>query len=356
MTDGTDAKSRFTRRNALRLAGAATGSLVAGRAFAQDAAATADARPSDRQTTAAETAAETAARARRPSPGWQRFQLGDATITPVLDGEKSGDGPFPTFGMDQSQDAMGRLMKANFLPGDTYVTSFSPTLVELDDNLLLFDTGFGENGHAMGLGHLAERMTDAGYTPDDVTIVVLTHFHGDHIQGLMTGGAPTFKNARYVAGRTEYDWWTSDEAKNGEKAGNAKLVEKMIVPLKDKITFIKEGDTVVSGITAHEAFGHTPGHMIFEIESGEKRLMMTGDTANHFVASLQKPDWNVSFDQDHEKANATRKTVFDRIAEERIPFLGYHMPFPAVAYAEKMDGGGYRYVAESYQLAVTEAA
>lgn len=348
MTDGTDPKSRFTRRNALQLAGVAAGSLVAGRALAQDAATPTDAQASGRQVTAA----ETAARAKRPTPGWNRFQLGEATITPILDGEKPGDGPYPTFGMDQSQETVGALMKANFLPEATYVTNFSPTLVELDDNLLLFDTGFGENGRAMGLGHLTERMKDSGYTPEDVTIVVLTHFHGDHIQGLMTEGQPTFRNARYVAGQKEFDWWTSDAAKTGKTAGNAKLVEQMIVPLKDKLTFVKEGDTVVEGITAHEAFGHTPGHMIYEIASGDQRLMMTGDTANHFVASLQKPDWNVAFDQDHAMANATRKTVFDRIAEERIPFLGYHMPFPAVGYVEKMDGGGYRYVAESYQLAV----
>ena len=272
----------------------------------------------------------------------------------MLDGQRPGEGPFPTFGMGESQEAMGALMKANFLPEATYVTSFAPTLVELDDNLLLFDTGFGENGKANGLGQLTTNMLEAGYTPDDVTIVVLTHFHGDHIQGLMSGGAPTFRNARYVAGQVEYDWWTSDEAKNGDKAGGAKLVEQMIVPLKDKITFVKEGDTVVEGITAHEAFGHTPGHLVFEIASGDQRLMMTGDTANHFVASLQKPDWNVAFDQDHDMANATRKKVFDRIAEERIPFLGYHMPFPAVAYVEKMDGGGYRFVPETYQLAMTE--
>jgi glyoxylase-like metal-dependent hydrolase (beta-lactamase superfamily II) len=83
-----------------------------------------------------------------------------------------------------------------------------------------------------------------------------------------------------------------------------------------------------------EAFGHTPGHLIFEVASGDRRLWLTADTANHFVASLQKPDWEVRFDQDKDAAAATRKRVFDQIAEERIPFIGYHMPFPAIGYAE----------------------
>ncbi|MCB8839985.1 MBL fold metallo-hydrolase [Aurantimonas sp. VKM B-3413] len=248
---------------------------------------------------------------------------------------------------------MAELMRANFLPEMRYVNGFTPTLIELDDNLILVDTGFGENGRADGRGRLVERMAAAGYGPDDVTIVALTHFHGDHIQGLMTVGQPTFPNARYVAGQKEWEWWTSEEAKAGERAGNAKLVEQLVVPLKDKMTLLADGDTAATGMTAMEAFGHTPGHMIFEVTSGGQRLWMTGDTANHFVASLQKPEWNVAFDQDNAMAAQTRKRVFDRIASDRIPFIGYHMPFPAIGYAERLEGGGYRFLPETYQLAVS---
>ncbi|WP_370194353.1 MULTISPECIES: MBL fold metallo-hydrolase [Aurantimonas] len=341
MSKPTDARSLFSRRTALQLAaagGAAMTGIMQGRAaHAQD------------QSTAAAAASE---RARMPSPGWHRIELGDARITTILDGLRPGEGPYPTFGADQSQEAMAELMRANYLPETQFVNGFTPVLVDLDDNLVLFDTGFGESGKENGFGKLVERMAEAGYGPDDVTIVVLTHFHGDHIQGLMTGGEPTFRNARYVAGQAEFDWWTSDEARNGDRAGGAKLVEQMVVPLKDKMTFVAEGDEVVSGITAMEAFGHTPGHLIFEIASGDRRLWLTADTANHFVASLQKPDWEVRFDQDKDAAAATRKRVFDRIAEERIPFIGYHMPFPAIGYAEKLDGGGYRFIPETYQLDV----
>jgi glyoxylase-like metal-dependent hydrolase (beta-lactamase superfamily II) len=97
-----------------------------------------------------------------------------------------------------------------------------------------------------------------------------------------------------------------------------------------------------SGITAMAAFGHTPGHMIYSLESGGRKLMLTADTANHFVLSLERPDWEVRFDMDKSGAAATRKTVFDMIAADRLAFVGYHMPFPSVGYIEKA-GEGYRY-------------
>ena len=97
------------------------------------------------------------------------------------------------------------------------------------------------------------------------------------------------------------------------------------------------------------AFGHSPGHMIFQVESEGKQLVLTADTANHFVLSLQKPEWEVKFDMDKAAAAASRKKVFDMVATDRVAFLGYHMPFPAVGYAEKLDTG-YRFVPKSYQF------
>jgi len=286
-----------------------------------------------------------------PAGRTSSFKIGNFGVTVISDGLRIGEKPEETFGINQTPQAVGDLLKANFLPTDKFVNGFSPTLIDTGSEVILFDTGMGEGGRAAGAGYLLEGIANAGYTPDQVSIVVITHMHGDHIGGLMEGGAPAFKNARYVAGQTEFDFW-KDEARVGTAAeGGHKGVLKNVVPLAEKMTFIGDGAEVVAGITSMAVFGHSPGHMIFKVESEGKGLVLTADTANHFVLSLQRPDWEVKFDMDKAKAAASRKKVFDMVATDRLPFVGYHMPFPAVGFIEKFDQG-YRFVPETYQFEI----
>ena len=282
-------------------------------------------------------------------PETNRFKLGNFEVLVIKDGAAVSGPPNETFGNNQSAEAVGALLEENFLPKDKFVNSFAPVMINTGSERVLFDTGFGEAGRANGNGRLQEGLAAAGYKPEDISIVVLTHMHGDHIGGLMEKDAPAFPNARYVAGKVEYDFWTSD-ARVGTPAENGhKGVLGKVKPLADKMTFIGEGAEVVSGITGIEAFGHSPGHMIFRVESEGRQLVLTADTANHYVLSLQRPEWEVRFDMDKAAAAATRKKVFDMIATDKLAFLGYHMPFPSVGYVEKQDQG-YRFVPKSYQF------
>jgi glyoxylase-like metal-dependent hydrolase (beta-lactamase superfamily II) len=282
-------------------------------------------------------------------PDIHKFKVGSFDVLVVKDGSRPSGVPNETFGTNQSAETVGALLADNFLPTDQFVNGFSPTLIDTGSDVILFDTGFGKSGHAMGAGRLVEGMASAGYMPGDVTKVVLTHLHGDHIGGLMEDGKPAFPNATYITGQSEYDFWV-DGARAGTPAeGNQKSVLANVKPLADKMTLIGEGGDVASGITGMLAAGHTPGMMIFNVESQGKRLILTADTANHFVLSLQRPEWEVRFDMDKAKAAATRKRVFDMIATDKVAFLGYHMPFPAVGYAEKQETG-YRFVPKSYQF------
>ncbi len=280
---------------------------------------------------------------------YKRFKLGGFEVTVLSDGHRVVEGPHGIFGLNDSQDAVEGLLTDNYLPVDKMQFTFAPTLINTGDDLVLFDTGNGEGGRSGGVGQTLANLKASGYEPDQVTVVVITHMHGDHIGGLMESGAPAFPNARYVMGQAENDFWTSDERMGTPAENGHQAVMSRVVPLADKTTFIGDGDQVVSGITAMKAFGHTPGHMIFNVESDGRRMLITADTANHFVLSLQRPDWEVRFDIDKANAAATRKAVFDMIAADRIPFIGYHMPFPSVGFVEKMDTG-YRFIPETYQL------
>ena len=276
-----------------------------------------------------------------------RFKLGGFEVTTLFDGSRPVEEPFKIFGSDQKPEDVQALAEENLLPGDKAENMFSPVVVNTGEKLVVFDTGNGAGGRP-DVGRFAAALKEAGYTPDQVDIVVLTHFHPDHIGGLMEDGKPLFPNAEYAAHETELAFWTDPARMSGPTERVAKVVESNVKPLADKLTALKDGADIQPGIRAMAAPGHTPGHTAFLIESDGKQLLIGGDFCNHFVLSMQRPDWHVSFDMDKAQAVETRRKLLDMLATDRLMFTSYHMPFPAVGFVEK-GGEGYRYVAASYQ-------
>lgn len=263
-----------------------------------------------------------------------RFVLGDFEVTTLMAGTRTvEDDPQGTFGMNVDPETFKAVSAENFIPADKVQFFFTPTVVNTGSELVLFDTGLNAAG-------ITAALATAGYTPDMVDKVVITHMHGDHIGGLMNEGAPTFANASYVTGQVEFDAWAAAE----NEGFNAN-----VAPLAEKMTFIGDGGSAASGITGVGMFGHTPGHMGYMIESGGSQVLITADAANHYVWSVAYPDWEVRFDRDKAAAAATRRKIFGMLAADKVPFIGYHMPFPGMGFVETRDDG-FRYVPASYQM------
>lgn len=285
--------------------------------------------------TAASTASASAPMMGAGLAQFNRFKVGGFEVTTLLAGNRTVEGPQNIFGMNVSAEEFADVSAQANLPIDKAQFFFTPTVVNTGSELVLFDTGLNGAG-------ISAALAAAGYSTDQVDTVVLTHMHGDHIGGLMTDGSPTFANAKYVTGATEFDSW--------DMSGNEGF-ENNVRPLAEKTTFIDDGGSVASGITGMAAFGHTPGHMAYMLESDGQQLVLGADFANHYVWSLAYPDWEVKFDRDKAAAAATRRKMLGMLAADKIPFVGYHMPWPGVGYVDTRNDG-FHYVPHSYQLLV----
>jgi glyoxylase-like metal-dependent hydrolase (beta-lactamase superfamily II) len=289
-------------------------------------------------------------------PTIYRFKLGGFEVATIMDSKVIRSGLTPSFGGEAGAAEVKALAAAARMDADRYEHPFTPMLVNTGKELVLFDTGNGslsaEYEQMKGRlppGNLVARMAQAGYKPEDVDVVVLTHGHPDHIGGLTKGGQPVFPNARYMFGAAEFDFWNKGENIREARKFNRELYMKIVVPLANRATMIKPGDEVVPGIRAVDAAGHSPGLLAFTIESEGKRLINWADTCNHYVVAIQRPDLHLDVDDDKEKAVAARKRILDMVTTDKLFVAGFHMPFPGLGWVEKTSGG-YRWVPHSYQM------
>lgn len=306
-------------------------------------------------------AAVSPAQARAPflgaaEPNFRRFRLGAFEITVVSDGGAMVDGPWPIVGEDRPKGEVEQLMRDNLLPETRFRPGFSATVINTGAELVLIDTGNGSEGFIPrpAGGQLIDNLKAAGIAPEAIDLVAPTHCHVDHIGGVMEAGRPQFPNARYAVGALEYAFWDKDERMKAPEGSNERksaiMFSNVMKPLAPRTTFIKPGDAVAPGITAVEAYGHTPGHLAYHVESEGRRLLVWGDCAHHEVASLAHPEWSAFFDQEKDKGVATRKRIYDMAATERLPVLGYHTSFPSLGMIERA-GTGFRWLPVTYQFA-----
>lgn len=272
------------------------------------------------------------------------FMQGDFEVLVVSDGMLML--PLNVLAPEASPEQLSEIAKRLGWTSGNAEASANIPLIKSGTDLILFDNGSGKDFQPTA-GKLSENLAAAGIDPASVTKVAFTHAHPDHLWGTLAGdGALRFPNATYYVGQAEWDFWMNPEIFNQLPAdfhGFAKGAQRDLGAIKDRVTMVKGGDSIVTGISVLDTPGHTPGHLSFEIAGGEG-LIVTGDTMVNEIAHFEHPEWKFGFDADPDLAIKTRKTLVDRAAADKVKLLGYHFAYPGVGFAEKKDMA-YRFVA-----------
>ena len=279
-----------------------------------------------------------------------RYKVGDIEVTVLSDGFRM----VPVNGnylSNASADDLAKALSAAGQPTDKMKNTYSPIVVTTAGKRVLFDTGNGSAAAAESnneRGTLNAGLAAAGIDRNAIDVVVISHFHADHVNGLlMPDHSKAFPNAEIVVPEVEWTFWMDDgEMSRASKGRMTELFannRRVFDALGRKVTPCAWKKEIVPGVTAIGTPGHSIGHTSYMVESCGKKMFVQSDVCNNVAVFAPYPDWHGFFDQDGAKAAATRRKVYDLLVAEKLPVQGYHFPFPALARIEKQ-GDGYRVV------------
>ena len=282
--------------------------------------------------------------------GYVRFPIGELTGIAVSDGTMNY--PVDAFFANAPRGEVEAELRRLGFPTDRVPSPYTCLYIDTGDHRVLIDTGAGGLGAVAdsvfpGIDHsttrtgrLLESLERAGVAPSDIDTVIVTHAHPDHVGGMLReDGTLTFGNARYAVGREEWDFWFSDE-KTAQVPGRfVDMARQSLEPARDRLTLVGDGDEIVPGIVAMEAFGHTPGHLALAIGSGKSALLHIVDVALHPL-HMEHPGWLTVFDAIPDATLTARKQLLDRAADEGTLVFGYHLPpFPNLGRVHRQGDG-----------------
>ena len=277
------------------------------------------------------------------APGFYRYKLGDFHAIALHDGVLTRDRP-SGFVANADDAAVAAVFAEAGMPADKLTLTFNPLAIETPAGLVLIDTGFGESGPPTA-GHMLANLKAAGFEPGDVSTVIISHLHGDHILGLRRkDGSRMFPNATLMVPQGECDYWL-DEAKMNAAPEAARSNFDLARQIMDGFEMQRFGwgDEILPGFASVQADGHTPGMSAIEITSGGEKLLYVADITNNPLLFVRHPDWQVMFDVDPDQTVRTRRRILDRAVAERLRLHFFHAPFPGTAYIAK-NGDAYEYL------------
>jgi glyoxylase-like metal-dependent hydrolase (beta-lactamase superfamily II) len=272
---------------------------------------------------------------------FKKFKIGDIEVTTIFEGAIERDhnpGMVKNASIDDVKAALAKLK----LPNEKNPNAYTVTVIKNGAKTIMFDAGNGPGG-APGTNLLAENLTAAGIDPASITNIVITHFHPDHIYGLMAkDNTQLFGNAEIMVPEAEYKYWADPaviEKLPEARRGIAVRVQASM-PTWKNLKQIAADVEVLPGVRSVPSYGHSPGHTSFHVTSGKDQMMVLADVTNTPAINLQNPGWHVMFDQDAAMAEAIRRKLLDRAVAEKMICTGYHWGMPGAGTIAQ-DGAGY---------------
>ena len=263
--------------------------------------------------------------------GVRTYKVGEFDISLLSEGQSDGNNS-NLIGADEE-------MMKKYVPNGTYPTAVNTFLIRTPDRLVLVDTGFGRE--------LFKNMKSLGVEAEQIDAVLLTHMHGDHIGGLLVDGKAAFPKAKLYLAQQEHDYWTNEEImktfpenrQGGFKNSQAAIAAYSAAVELFSPTGLGAGSELLPGVTPAAAFGHTPGHTVYMVESGTEKLLIWGDLTHAMAIQMPVPEVAMTYDVDPEMAVASRLAVLKYVSENKIPVAGMHIPHPAVGSVAPSNGG-----------------
>ncbi|MBP2831844.1 MBL fold metallo-hydrolase [Aquimarina sp. U1-2] len=291
---------------------------------------------------------------RKQNTPFYHFEVGDFDATVISDGQSLFPA-YPLYAVNVKEEEVAKSLTSYFLPEKDYLLQCNCLLLERENEKILIDTGAGKS-LGDGFGMLNDNLKKLGVTGEEITAVLLTHCHLDHIGGLTMNEEQVFPNAVVHICEKEWNFWSTSSVdlssmpiEQGFRDNFKNAVGVNLVPFKNNIKTFRYGEEVLSGIQAIDASGHSPGHTCFWIKSGADSLLHTGDIFHHPAFDLKHPEWATAFDQDAKQAYKKRIKVVDMAVAERITVLSYHTPFPAFGNIQKL-ANGYQWIPSTWLI------
>ncbi|PUZ26725.1 Glyoxylase, beta-lactamase superfamily II [Chitinophaga costaii] len=286
---------------------------------------------------------------------YHRFALGDLELTIVTDGKLTMQPVQPSFAPGVAADAVQALLRDNFRSTDKIELGMNILVIRKGRQVILVDAGAGTL-FGPGSGWLPQSLVDAGFALNEVSDVVLTHAHPDHMGGLLRkDGSLVFPNAQVYLSQAEQDFWMAPlQDFSRSKYGDIKSLQPMIAGIKKNIQaqgkrlhFLDYSKSLLGCIRLHLAPGHTPGHTLVEIFSGSEKLLHIADLVHSDVLLFPHPEWGFYGDTDFKQAVTTRRTVLAALAASRTKVLAYHLPWPGLGHVRTKEEA-FEWVADSF--------